>query len=444
MRTLRSELARVLGDEGLSLLVPELQKDGTIATTSTDFETRPAVEGVTKTSDPKVAQKSRGKTFGIAVKDGGNVTMPRKWRRLGLKDRDFADPVNYAFPLHDKRHADNAMSRWEAGAKDKYSPKEQGIIVGRIRAAQTRFGEKPMEKTETGADLKKAVTPTALDPTAGIMTSMDDGTDVGDTTYDLAEDDPMWSAMGSLADSLISVLQSLDEMSEAAGGPGLSEDDLKKYCQQFTDAMLALFAKYEGAEDATNADTVQKTAPDLIEKLNFVATRPELSKVGARHSAPDMEHLNAIAAKASEIQAHAGELGAAIEDMQKTALEKTASGVTEPLKEDVNPEASKSDGIPVLRALHDTLTAEDAHAAALQKTLEEGEARLRKITEESQKIADEAEARLRKANEEFDALMQKARPRPDRIAEVVADDLPYEQKIAQLASAVTGPTPAAV
>lgn len=301
-----------------------------------------------------------------------------------------------------------------------------------------------MEKTETGADLKKAVTPTALDPTAGIMTSMDDGTDVGDTTYDLAEDDPMWSAMGSLADSLISVLQSLDEMSEAAGGPGLSEDDLKKYCQQFTDAMLALFAKYEGAEDATNADTVQKTAPDLIEKLNFVATRPELSKVGARHSAPDMEHLNAIAAKASEIQAHAGELGAAIEDMQKTALEKTASGVTEPLKEDVNPEASKSDGIPVLRALHDTLTAEDAHAAALQKTLEEGEARLRKITEESQKIADEAEARLRKANEEFDALMQKARPRPDRIAEVVADDLPYEQKIAQLASAVTGPTPAAV
>ena len=48
------------------------------------------------------------------------------------------------YPIHDKAHADNAASRF-AQNKQRYTAEQQKLIMGRIHAAQQKFGEKPDE-----------------------------------------------------------------------------------------------------------------------------------------------------------------------------------------------------------------------------------------------------------------------------------------------------------
>jgi signal peptide peptidase SppA len=102
------------------------------------------------------AQMARSHKYGIGVKEGGNVTKPGQWK--GVSDADFADPVNYRYPCHDKAHADNAASRWgDASNRSQYNSKEQGIIGGRIKRAQQRFGsgssERDSESENEGANM---------------------------------------------------------------------------------------------------------------------------------------------------------------------------------------------------------------------------------------------------------------------------------------------------
>lgn len=88
----------------------------------------------------KAAQEARSKKYHIGIKDGGNVTKPAEF--ADVPDADWGDPVNYAYPCHDKVHADDAAARWgDAANRDRYDADEQAIIGKRIAKAQAKFGE---------------------------------------------------------------------------------------------------------------------------------------------------------------------------------------------------------------------------------------------------------------------------------------------------------------
>jgi len=88
----------------------------------------------------KAAQKARSKKYGIAVTKPTHVTKPAKWSHL--KDSQFADPVNYRYPVHDQSHANNAASRF---AQEKKSYTGKGKVGKRIKAAQKKFGTKAVK-----------------------------------------------------------------------------------------------------------------------------------------------------------------------------------------------------------------------------------------------------------------------------------------------------------
>lgn len=103
---------------------------------------------MTATDSDKQAQLARSKKYHIAVKDGGAVTKPGKWK--DVPDDKWGDPVNYSYPMPDKNHADNAASRWgDENNRGQYSSAEQKIVGDRIAARQKHFGEKPDDKEES-------------------------------------------------------------------------------------------------------------------------------------------------------------------------------------------------------------------------------------------------------------------------------------------------------
>lgn len=90
------------------------------------------------TDDDKSAQKARSSKYGISIRSGGNVTKPKEYSHLS--DSQFADPVNYAYPI-DKEHIRAALSYWGKPAnRAKYDSKSQGVISKRISAAARRYG----------------------------------------------------------------------------------------------------------------------------------------------------------------------------------------------------------------------------------------------------------------------------------------------------------------
>ena len=101
----------------------------------------------------KTAQEARAKVSGIAPKDGGHLTCPGQFSSHADEPASWADYTNYAYPIFDKEHADNAASRWgDASNREGYSSEEQGKIGGRIEAAQRKFGEtKDDDKGERAA-----------------------------------------------------------------------------------------------------------------------------------------------------------------------------------------------------------------------------------------------------------------------------------------------------
>src|SRR6266702_1642757 len=58
----------------------------------------------------KATQKARCARAGISPKEGGNVTKPGKW--ASVPDSQWGDFCNYAYPMPDLSHANNAASRW--------------------------------------------------------------------------------------------------------------------------------------------------------------------------------------------------------------------------------------------------------------------------------------------------------------------------------------------
>lgn len=96
----------------------------------------------TATDADKAAQEARSKKYGIGIKDDTNVTKPGEFS--DVPDSQYGDPVNYAYPMPDKAHADNVASRWgDKANRDQYSAAEQEIIGKRIEDRQKDFGETP-------------------------------------------------------------------------------------------------------------------------------------------------------------------------------------------------------------------------------------------------------------------------------------------------------------
>ncbi len=113
---------------------------------------REGLEVVALAADGKeAAMEARAKKYNIGVKEGGNLTKPGKWAQV--PDEQFGDPVNYAYPMPDKAHAQNALARWnDESNQAPYSPAERAVITNRIMARHKELGM-PMEK-EGGKPMK--------------------------------------------------------------------------------------------------------------------------------------------------------------------------------------------------------------------------------------------------------------------------------------------------
>lgn len=85
--------------------------------------------------DDKQAQAARAAKYGIGIKPGKAVTKPKEW--ASVADGDFADPVNYAYPLPDAEQAMVAMRYFNHDgqrADGGYTSEEWSKIGRRIMA----------------------------------------------------------------------------------------------------------------------------------------------------------------------------------------------------------------------------------------------------------------------------------------------------------------------
>jgi phage I-like protein len=102
----------------------------------------------------KDAQQARAQKWNISIKDGGNVSKPIEW--AGVPDEEFADPVNYRYPMQDEAHARNAWSRWgDAANQAQYNEAERALIENRIMARCRALGIKITPKEAAKAMLEK-------------------------------------------------------------------------------------------------------------------------------------------------------------------------------------------------------------------------------------------------------------------------------------------------
>src|SRR5258708_1427219 len=104
----------------------------------------------------KAMQLARCKSAGISPKAGGNVTKPSKW--ASVPNSQWGDYCNFAYPMPDLAHANNAASRWsDASNRSKYNSHEQSIIGGRIKRRQAALGGGSSSKKDASDMLKKLV-----------------------------------------------------------------------------------------------------------------------------------------------------------------------------------------------------------------------------------------------------------------------------------------------
>jgi hypothetical protein len=110
------------------------------------------------TEQDKKKQQQRAKKYGISPKPApiGNVTMPKRYRELGLTPNDFADPVNFKYPITRQfiLPALRYSAHKDAQKKGQYSDREWKIIISRIENAARKFKVGRFKK-ETQKDVKK-------------------------------------------------------------------------------------------------------------------------------------------------------------------------------------------------------------------------------------------------------------------------------------------------
>jgi hypothetical protein len=81
--------------------------------------------------------KEREKKYGIKFDEGrGHLTPPKDYPE---DEKDYADPVNYAYPLVPEERCRNALARWSQ-FRDTYEQKERNIIYERIVRRALDYG----------------------------------------------------------------------------------------------------------------------------------------------------------------------------------------------------------------------------------------------------------------------------------------------------------------
>jgi len=96
------------------------------------------------------SQRARSKKYGIGAIERGSLTIPAKFARLGAKEGDFADPVNYSYPVWLTKPNREALSRSQLGQvqsaqayferfKDRYDSGSQAKVQARINQARKKF-----------------------------------------------------------------------------------------------------------------------------------------------------------------------------------------------------------------------------------------------------------------------------------------------------------------
>lgn len=71
----------------------------------------------------------REKKYGIKFReDKGHLTPPKDYPQ---NEEDYADPVNYAYPLVPEDRCKNALARWGA-FREVYTQPERNVIYERI------------------------------------------------------------------------------------------------------------------------------------------------------------------------------------------------------------------------------------------------------------------------------------------------------------------------
>jgi len=99
----------------------------------------------------KQEQEARSREYGIGVKEGGNVTKPSEF--AGVPDDEFADPVNYRYPID----AAHVMAAWgyinqsDNREKGGYTAEEWSKMIDKVKAAMKRHGH------EVSADAAKEI-----------------------------------------------------------------------------------------------------------------------------------------------------------------------------------------------------------------------------------------------------------------------------------------------
>lgn len=88
----------------------------------------------------KAAQEARSQKYGIGIKDGGSVTKPSEW--ANVPDAQFADPVNYSYPMPDLPQTIAAWRYWNVADNQKpYTAEERKVITERIQARGKALGK---------------------------------------------------------------------------------------------------------------------------------------------------------------------------------------------------------------------------------------------------------------------------------------------------------------
>jgi hypothetical protein len=83
------------------------------------------------------AAEEREKKYGIKFREGkGHLTPPKDYPQ---DEEDYADPVNYAYPLVPEDRCRNALARWGA-FREEYTQPERNIIYERIVKRVLRYG----------------------------------------------------------------------------------------------------------------------------------------------------------------------------------------------------------------------------------------------------------------------------------------------------------------
>jgi phage I-like protein len=81
--------------------------------------------------EARAAQEARSKRYGIGVKEGGHVRKPAEWAEV--PEEEFADPVNWRYPMPDADQARAAWSYWNQQKNQAdYSEEERRKIAERI------------------------------------------------------------------------------------------------------------------------------------------------------------------------------------------------------------------------------------------------------------------------------------------------------------------------